>query len=53
MIDHKSDCAVHNEPAYPAGKCDCGVDLDELERLHQEAAQTQDNQNDKRPAMAD
>lgn len=20
---HKSDCAVHNEPAEPAGKCDC------------------------------
>ena len=22
---HDSDCAVHNEPAYPAGKCDCSV----------------------------
>lgn len=22
---HDSDCAVHNEPAYPKGKCDCGV----------------------------
>jgi len=21
---HKSDCAVHNEPALPAGPCDCG-----------------------------
>ena len=21
---HWSDCAVHNEPAYPAGPCDCG-----------------------------
>ena len=20
---HLSDCAVHNEPAYPAGPCDC------------------------------
>lgn len=20
---HMSDCAVHNEPAYPKGKCDC------------------------------
>ena len=20
---HDSDCAVHNEPAYPAGSCDC------------------------------
>jgi hypothetical protein len=22
---HASDCAVHNEPAYPAGACDCGA----------------------------
>ena len=21
---YKSDCAVYNEPAYPAGPCDCG-----------------------------
>ena len=21
---HYSDCAVHNEPALPAGECDCG-----------------------------
>ncbi len=20
---HTSDCAVHNEPAFPRGKCDC------------------------------
>ena len=20
---HKSDCAVHNEPALPKGQCDC------------------------------
>jgi hypothetical protein len=26
---HDSDCAVHNEPAYPAGPCDCGVELPE------------------------
>ena len=25
---HWSDCAVHNGPAYPAGKCDCGVARD-------------------------
>jgi len=24
-FSHWSDCAVHNGPAYPAGKCDCGV----------------------------
>lgn len=22
---HASDCAVHNEPAYPNGPCDCGL----------------------------
>lgn len=22
--EHWSDCAVHNKPAYPKGKCDCG-----------------------------
>lgn len=27
-VHHKSDCAVHNEPAVPNGKCDCGVKLD-------------------------
>ena len=21
---HASDCAIHNQPAYPAGPCDCG-----------------------------
>lgn len=25
---HASDCAVHNEPAYPAGPCDCGTSGD-------------------------
>lgn len=24
-VPHASDCAVHNEPAYPNGKCDCGA----------------------------
>ena len=23
-VAHWSDCAVHSEPAYPAGECDCG-----------------------------
>lgn len=22
-MEHASDCAVHNEPALPAGPCDC------------------------------
>jgi hypothetical protein len=26
MMGHWSDCAVYNEPAYPNGPCDCGVD---------------------------
>lgn len=25
MTDHYSDCAVHNEPAYPPGPCNCGA----------------------------
>ena len=25
-VQHWSDCAVHNGPAYPAGPCDCGVE---------------------------
>lgn len=24
-IQHDSDCAVHNEPVYPAGPCGCGA----------------------------
>ena len=24
-IIHKSDCGLHNEPAYPAELCDCGA----------------------------
>jgi len=26
-VIHASDCAVHNAPAYPAGKCDCDARL--------------------------
>lgn len=33
-VKHWSDCAVHSEPAYPAGQCDCHLSiasrLDEL-----------------------
>lgn len=29
---HWSDCAVHNAPAYPAGKCDCGA-MNDRQRL--------------------
>lgn len=25
---HASDCAVHNEPAYPAGQCDCYLSIE-------------------------
>ena len=24
-INHASDCALHNMPAFPNGPCDCGV----------------------------
>lgn len=24
-VEHASDCAAHNAPAYPAGPCDCGA----------------------------
>ena len=25
VVLHASDCAVHNEPAYPKGECNCGA----------------------------
>ena len=25
LVLHASDCAVHNEPAYPKGECNCGA----------------------------
>ena len=25
VLPHASDCAVHNEPAYPKGECNCGA----------------------------
>lgn len=25
FLGHLSDCSTHNEPAYPAGQCDCGA----------------------------
>ena len=25
-VAHRSDCAVHNEPAYPNGPCNCGTE---------------------------
>jgi hypothetical protein len=24
--EHRSDCAVHNAPAYEPGPCDCGAE---------------------------
>lgn len=32
-MNHKSDCAVHNEPAFPKGKCDCGFLLSKEEMV--------------------
>ncbi len=34
---HASDCALHNEPAYPAGECDCHLSaLSEAEKRDKE-----------------
>jgi hypothetical protein len=30
-MQHASDCAVHNAPALPVGKCDCGARTAKLE----------------------
>ena len=27
-VTHWSDCAVHNEPAYPNGPCNCGANVE-------------------------
>ena len=39
MTDHKSDCAVHNEPAMKAGPCDCGTGIVEAMARAIEAAE--------------
>lgn len=28
--EHWSDCAVHSEPTFPAGLCNCGAEADQL-----------------------
>jgi hypothetical protein len=33
IVEHASDCAVHNEPAYPNGPCDCGFVLEAAQRI--------------------
>ena len=30
---HKSDCQLHNGPAFPAEICDCGVLYDKLQQV--------------------
>ncbi len=27
VLCHWSDCSLHNEPAYPAKPCDCGIGI--------------------------
>ena len=39
MTNHKSDCAVHNEPAMKAGPCDCGAGIVETMARAIEAAE--------------
>ena len=29
-VQHASSCAVHNAPALPKGKCNCGAELKDL-----------------------
>jgi hypothetical protein len=52
---HWSDCAVHNEPAYPAGKCDCGVaqepDLDIMRQALRVIKQLVVDESDDAPAL--
>jgi hypothetical protein len=33
VLPHESDCAVHNEPAYPAGECDCKAQLLSIKQM--------------------
>jgi hypothetical protein len=33
---HWSDCAVHNAPAYPVGKCNCGKTLNRRDEMRSE-----------------
>jgi hypothetical protein len=35
-VAHWSDCAVHSEPAYPKGECDCGGYTPSPQRTEQE-----------------
>jgi hypothetical protein len=35
---HTSDCAVHNERAYPAGLCNCGAEIPVTEEMRQAGA---------------
>jgi hypothetical protein len=32
VAPHASDCAVHNEPAYPTGECNCGASVESLRK---------------------
>ncbi len=39
-ILHDSDCAVHNEPAYPNGLCNCGANTLELAMTQRDKARS-------------
>lgn len=46
--NHASDCAVHSEPAYPAGPCDCHLSIaSRLEELMTHAYQGSSEEADK------
>lgn len=34
MVEHRSDCAMHNGPALPPKPCDCGAEPGAFVRYH-------------------
>ena len=37
-MQHWSDCAIYNEPAYPKGRCNCGgitLAMESIDKLYQ------------------
>ncbi len=43
---HRSDCAIHNAPAYPAGPCDCGFSAGAAEDFETELIDSWIKRND-------
>jgi hypothetical protein len=45
-VQHWSDCAVHNGPAYPAGECDCGVAQEPVRKVLKLALEALETERD-------